>query len=141
VVRRLGVEWPLGIASGALRRDIELMLKGAGLSDAFRFIVSAEDTDESKPAPAPYLLAAERHGVPAAACVAIEDSQWGLQSARAAGMRTIAVTTNYRRAELAPHADRVVAALGEVTLELVRELAPDGGNGTLPAPPGGGEGR
>src|SRR5689334_16971530 len=50
-VRRLAAEWPLGIASGARRSEIELMLRGAGLSDAFRFIVAAGDTDHGKPAP------------------------------------------------------------------------------------------
>ena len=62
-VRRLGAAWPLGIASGALRAEIELMLRGAGLLDAFAFIVSSGDTDQSKPAPDPYLRAAELHGV------------------------------------------------------------------------------
>ncbi len=40
-VRRLGAAWPLGIASGARRDEIELMLRGAGLLDAFAFIVAA----------------------------------------------------------------------------------------------------
>ena len=71
--------------------EIELMLRGGGLLDAFRFIVAAGDTERTKPAPDPYLRAAELHGVAPAACVAIEDSHWGLQSARAAGM------THHRR--------------------------------------------
>ena len=62
-VRRLASSYPLGIASGALRSDIEMILKGSGLERLFRFIVSAEDTAESKPAPDPYLRAAELHGV------------------------------------------------------------------------------
>src|SRR5438552_10669750 len=53
--QRLGAAWPLGIASGALRDEIELMLRGAGLLEAFRFIVAAGDTDLTKPAPDPYL--------------------------------------------------------------------------------------
>jgi beta-phosphoglucomutase-like phosphatase (HAD superfamily) len=97
-VRRMAAAWPIGIASGALRAEIELMLRGAGLLDTFRFIVSSGDTERTKPAPDPYLRAAELHGVPAAACVAIEDSHWGLQSARAAGMRTVAITHTYPRA-------------------------------------------
>jgi beta-phosphoglucomutase len=120
-VRRLGAAYPLGIASGALRAEIELMLRGAGLLDAFGFIVSSGDTEQSKPAPDPYLRAAELHGVPAAACVAIEDSHWGLQSARAAGMRTIAVTHTYPRGTLL-EADVVVDSLEEVTVDLIRAL-------------------
>ena len=118
--RRLGAEWPLGIASGALRHEIELMLRGARLLDAFRFIVSAGDTDRTKPAPDPYLRAAELHGVPAPQCVAVEDSHWGLQSARDAGMRTIAIAHTYPHASLT--ADRVIDSLEELTVDLVRSL-------------------
>jgi beta-phosphoglucomutase len=120
-VERLGAAWPLGIASGALRDEIELMLRGAGLLDAFRFIVASGETDLTKPAPDPYLRAAELHGVAPAACVAIEDSHWGLQSARAAGMRTIGVTHTYPR-ETLTDADAVVDSLDEITVEMVKRL-------------------
>ncbi|HWK11053.1 MAG TPA: HAD family phosphatase [Vicinamibacterales bacterium] len=122
VVRALGREWPIGIASGSLRREIELMLRGAGLSDAFAFIVSAEDTEHSKPAPDPYLLAVERHGCPADACVAIEDSHQGLQSARAAGLRTIGLAGTYPRETLSPFADVVVDSLDAITVDFLRGL-------------------
>lgn len=121
-VRRLAGTWPLGIASGALRHEIELMLRGADLLGSFRAIVSAGDTDRTKPAPDPYLRAAELLGVEAARSVAIEDSHWGLMAARDAGMRTIGVTTTYPRTTL-QHADAVVDSLDEVTLEMVSSLA------------------
>lgn len=121
-VRRLAERWPVGIASGALRADIDLLLRGAGITDLFRFIVAAGDTDRTKPAPDPYLRAAELHGVPPAACVAIEDSHWGLESARTAGMRTLAITHTYPRDALTGSADVVIDSLAEVTLELVARL-------------------
>jgi beta-phosphoglucomutase len=120
-VRRLSAHWPIGIASGALRRDIELMLAGADLDGAFRFIVASGDTERTKPAPDPYLRAAELHGIDPRLCAAIEDSHWGLQSARAAGMRTIAVTHTYPREKLT-EADEVVDSLDAITVELVRRL-------------------
>jgi beta-phosphoglucomutase len=132
VVRRLQAEWPLGIASGSLRREIEVMLAAGGLSDAFAFIVSTEDTERSKPAPDPYLLAVERHGLPAAACVAIEDSQQGLQSARAAGLRTIGVAGTYDRAVLAPLADVVVDSIEEITVEFVQQIAVNSATSQIP---------
>lgn len=122
-VRRLAAEWPLGIASGARRSEIQLMLHGAGLFDAFRFIVAAGETDNGKPAPDPYRRAAELHGVPAAACVAIEDSHAGLESARSAGMRTIGIATTYPRETLT--ADVVVDSLDEVTPALIFRLKPE----------------
>jgi beta-phosphoglucomutase len=118
-VERLSAAWPLGIASGALRHEIELMLRGGGLHDAFRFIVAAGDTDRTKPAPDPYLRAAELHGVGPTDCVAIEDSQWGLQSARSAGMITIAITHTYPRDALRD-ADLVVDSLDELNADLIR---------------------
>jgi beta-phosphoglucomutase len=121
-VRRLAAAWPVGVASGALRADIDLILRGARVGELFQFIVAAGDTGRTKPAPDPYLRAAALHGVAPSACVAIEDSRWGLESARAAGMRTIAVTHTYPRAALTAAADRVVDSLGELTRELVAQL-------------------
>ena len=121
-VRGLAAAWPVGVASGALRADIDLILRGAGVGDLFAFIVAAGDTDRTKPAPDPYLRAAELHGVPPAACVAIEDSHWGLESARAAGMRTIAITHTYPRATLAGAADAVIDSLSELTRDFVAQL-------------------
>jgi beta-phosphoglucomutase len=120
-VERLGEVWPLGIASGALRHEIELMLRGAGLQTAFRFIVAAGETDKTKPSPDPYLRAAELHGVAAGECVAIEDSVWGLQSARDAGMRTIGVTHTYPRGTLTM-ADLVIDSLDELTVERIAAM-------------------
>jgi sugar-phosphatase len=96
------------------------MLNGARLADAFKFIVAAGDTDHGKPAPDPYLRAAELHGVPPGACVAIEDSHAGLESARSAGMRTIGIANTYPRDTLT--ADAVIGSLDELTAEFIRGL-------------------
>jgi beta-phosphoglucomutase len=114
--------YPLGIASGALRHEIEMPLRAARLLDRFRFIVAAEDAERTKPDPEPYIRAAALHAAPPSACVAIEDSHWGLQSARAAGLRTIAVTHTYPR-EALTDADVVVESLDELTAELIASLA------------------
>jgi beta-phosphoglucomutase len=121
--RGLAAVWPISIASGAVRYEIELMLRGTGLLGTFKFIVAAGETDRTKPAPDPYLRAAELHGVPPSACVAIEDSRWGLESARTAGLRTIAITHTYPRGELTAEADLVVDRLEEITPELVKAMA------------------
>lgn len=120
-VTRLARVFPLGIASGALRHEIEMVLAGARLDHHFRFIVGAGETPNGKPAPDPYLRAAALHGIPAAACVAIEDSRWGIQSAKEAGMRCVGITNTYPASELGA-ADRVVASLEEFNEELIRNL-------------------
>ena len=115
-VKRLAAAMPLAIASGALREEIERVLETTLLYQYFAAIVAAEDTPASKPAPDPYLLAVTKlsatigQPLAPAECVAIEDSRWGLESARAAGLRTIAVTHTYTAAELGP-ADLVIASL------------------------------
>lgn len=121
-VSALGARFPLAIASGALHAEIEDILRGADLLAPFRAVVGADDVPRSKPAPDCYLKAAELIGVPAASCVVVEDSKWGLASARGAGMRTIGVTTTSAAAELAA-ADRIIDSLAELTVELVERVA------------------
>ncbi len=117
-VRQAAARVPLAIASGALRHEIELILGQAGLAGCFAAIVSAEDVREGKPSPEGFLLARERLGARAARlrsedCLVIEDSQPGVEAARRAGMRCVAVTTSYP-ADALGGADRVVGSLGEL---------------------------
>src|SRR5918992_385853 len=90
-VERLAARYPLGIASGALRHEIEAVLSKNGLDRHIDFIVAAGDSPSSKPAPDPYRRAAELHGKAAAECVAIEDSRWGIESAKAAGLWCVGI--------------------------------------------------
>lgn len=120
-VTRLAADWPLGIASGALRSDIETMLRGRGLSQYFRFIVASGDTAASKPAPDPYRQAAALHGVDPSTCLAIEDSRWGIESAKTAGLWCIAITNTYPVTELLD-ADAIITSLDELTPELIRNI-------------------
>jgi beta-phosphoglucomutase len=120
-VEVLATLFPLGIASGALRHEIEMILTRARLAHHFRFIVASGDTPNSKPWPDPYVRAAQLHGVAAAQCVAIEDSRWGIESAKAAGLKCVGITTSYPAAQLRG-ADRVVASLTEFTPALIQAL-------------------
>ena len=121
VIRRLAEHFPLAIASSAFAREIVEVLEATELLPCFKVIVGAEDVEESKPSPAPYLEAARRLGIPPDACVAIEDSPWGLESARRAGLRTIGITHTYPAARLSM-ADVVIASLDDVTESFVRGL-------------------
>lgn len=123
-IERLAAECPLAIASGALRQEIVRVLEREGLARHFRTIVAAEDTPASKPAPDPYLRAVERLSnivgvsLTPSECVAIEDSHWGLESAAAAGLRTVAVAHTYSAKELV-QAELVVANLDLLTWDLL----------------------
>jgi beta-phosphoglucomutase len=124
---------PIAIASGARGEEIRRVLRREQLETLFTAIVSAEDTPVSKPSPDPYLralaLLRAAHGaaLDAARCVAIEDSRWGLESARGAGMRTIAVTNTYDKAALTAFADVVIPSLAGLDLHMVASLAADRG--------------
>jgi beta-phosphoglucomutase len=128
-IREWSAHVPVAIASGALRAEIDTILDAADLSSSFRAIVTADDPVDSKPSPGPYELAMARlaagDGLGSALrpdrCVAIEDSRWGIVSARAAGMRVVAVTTSYGAGELG-EADLVVPAVADLTLERLNNL-------------------
>ncbi len=122
-IESLAAEYPLGIASGALRPEIEAILRRGRLDRHFRFIVASGDTAASKPAPDPYLRAATLHSRPPAACLAIEDSHWGIQSARDAGLPCVGIATTYPRAQLTL-ATLVIDTLAEFTPALIRSIDP-----------------
>ena len=125
-IRRAAGLVPLAIASGALGVEIRRVLDREQLTPFFKAIVAAEDTPVSKPAADPYLravtLLAEALGGPLrpSECVAIEDSPWGLESARAAGLRTIGIAHTYARAAL--EADAVISSLDELDIGMMERL-------------------
>ncbi|MDP8956853.1 MAG: HAD family phosphatase [Actinomycetota bacterium] len=90
-VGRLAERWPLGLASSSNRELIDLVLDLSGLARCFAATVSSEEVARGKPAPDVYLEAARRLGIDAAECAAVEDSHNGIRSARAAGMRVVAI--------------------------------------------------
>jgi beta-phosphoglucomutase len=85
----------LAIVSGALRREIELVLELAGLRPHFSEIVAAEDVSACKPDPQGYNRAREQLDIAPARCMVIEDSLPGLAAARAAGLRCAMLSTSH----------------------------------------------
>jgi HAD superfamily hydrolase (TIGR01509 family) len=118
----------MAVCSGAALVDIELMLKDSGLRDYFETIVATDHIQNSKPAPDGYVLALERlnqgvsERISAEQCIVIEDSRWGLESARSAGMHGVGVTNTYPAEELADYAEKVVSQLTEITIEDLQSL-------------------
>ncbi len=106
---------PMAVATSSARFEARYTLERAGLAERFAVVVTGDQVVNGKPAPDIFLLAAERLGVPATACLAVEDSEAGLYAATAAGMRTFLVPDL-----LSPHPDaltrahRVVASLHDV---------------------------
>jgi beta-phosphoglucomutase len=122
--------YPLALASGARREEIEATLQATELRRYFTVIVAAEDFTLGKPNPESFLLAlrelnAARNGtfppVKPEECLVVEDSVGGVAGARAAGMRCLAVSNSYPPDKLRK-ADRVVPSLEEATPNLFESI-------------------
>jgi len=120
-VQRLAERFPLGLASSSNRELIDTVLDVAGITRYFAATVSSEEVAHGKPAPDVYLEAARRLGVEAARCTAVEDSHGGIRSAKAAGMRVVAIPnpTYPPDDEALALADGTVGSLDELTAGVV----------------------
>ena len=118
-VARLARRWPLGVASSSNRPIIDLVLDLSGLNRFFRATVSYEEVQRGKPSPDVYLEAARRLGSEPKETAAIEDSRNGILSARAAGMRVIAIPNR----RFPPGEEALAEA--DVVLRSISELTPD----------------
>jgi HAD superfamily hydrolase (TIGR01509 family) len=120
-VEQAASRWPLGLASSSNREIIELFLDLSGLRQLFAATVSSEEVEHGKPAPDVYLETARRMGVDPERCAAVEDSENGIRSAKAARMYVVALPNDvYPPAEDAlAQADAVIGSLRELqsTLE------------------------
>ncbi len=118
-VRRLAGGFRLGLASSSNRPLIDAVLSATGLDELFEVTVSSEEVARGKPAPDVYLEATARLGVAPERSAAVEDSANGILSARAAGLRVIAIPN----ARYPPAADTV--SLADVVLGSLSELSPE----------------
>jgi HAD superfamily hydrolase (TIGR01509 family) len=120
-VERLAARWPLGLASSSNRPLIDTVLERSGLAPLFRATVSSEEVARGKPAPDVYLEAARRLEAAPERSAAVEDSHNGIRSARAAGMRVVAVPnpTYPPDEEALAEADVVLPSIGDLTPSIV----------------------
>ncbi len=118
-VERLAGAYRLGLASSSNRPLIDTVLRAAGLDGYFAATVSSEEVARGKPAPDVYLEAARRLDVAATSCAAVEDSHGGIRSAKAAGMRVLAIPNP------AYPPDEASLAQADVVLRSLAELTPD----------------
>lgn len=127
LVYEAAATYPLAIASGALRHEIEFILEQSGLRKEFLHITGAEDVTRGKPDPQPFLhaldaLNRQRQDQPitAGSCLVIEDSIPGIRGAKAAGMKVLAVANTHTTQDL-HEAHAVAQSLAQVRLSELRE--------------------
>jgi len=118
---------PMAICSGSLLTEVEMVLEEARLRHLFEVIVAADHVKKGKPHPEGFLLTLQRlnenreEAIKGNQCIVIEDSHWGLEAAKAAGMHTIAVTNSYDAEQLSM-AEKVVTRLNELGVNDLQQL-------------------
>ena len=118
---------PMAICSGSLLTEVEMVLEDARLRHLFEVVVSGEQVKKGKPDPEGFLLSLQRlnenreNPIMANQCIVIEDSHWGLEAAKAAGMHTIAVTNSYDAEQLSM-AEKIVDRLNELSIDDLKQL-------------------
>ena len=111
----------LAIASGSYEQDIRAILVANGIERRFDVIVGKDRITRTKPHPETYLAAAERLGIPPERCLAIEDAEKGVSSAKEAGMRVILIETEITKDLKLGGADLMLSSLAELR-DLLRDL-------------------
>jgi HAD superfamily hydrolase (TIGR01509 family) len=88
---------PSAVVSGSTRESVTASLRSLKLLDRFEAIVCAGDYVKSKPDPEAFLLAAEKLAVAPESCLVFEDTEMGIQAAKAAGMASVKVLQPWER--------------------------------------------
>lgn len=119
----------LGVVSGALRSEIELVLERSHLAQNFEVLVGGDEITVSKPEPDGYLLAVERLNqkypelqLRSTECLAIEDTPAGIEAAKRAGMQVVGVANTYPYHMIQRQANWAVDYLHELELDRVQQL-------------------
>lgn len=122
LIKSIPIKLPIGLCSGALRSDIEPVLENLKIKRFFKSIVTAEDTKKSKPYPDPYILSLKNLNIQdASKTIAIEDTPAGINSAKEAGMKVLAVTNTFSSGYLY-EADAIASSLSDVNRKTLEDL-------------------
>lgn len=111
----------IAIATSTPKSNISFVLKQTGLKKYFSAVICASDVKRGKPHPEIFLKAAKALGAKPQDCIVIEDSVHGIEAAKAAGMKCIALTTTHKPSELTK-ADMVVKDLSRLSVRNMLEL-------------------
>ena len=112
----------LGVASSGPRDNVECLLKHLTYAEYISATISANETTQTKPHPAPFLHCARKLGINPEKCVIIEDSVYGLQAGRAAGMATVGLTGTSSEQELSAYSDLVIHSLCCLDSDMIQKL-------------------
>jgi HAD superfamily hydrolase (TIGR01509 family) len=114
VLDALRDRYVMGVVTSSRKDHFDLIHQSTGLLKYFDFVLTAGDYARTKPYPDPYLRAVERSGVGREACVAVEDSERGLESATRAGVRCIVVPAGLTRGGRFDGACQVLESVNDI---------------------------
>jgi HAD superfamily hydrolase (TIGR01509 family) len=124
-----GKELAIGLVTGALRSEVELVLKKAEIFDYFQVIVTGDEIKTSKPEPDGYLLAVEKFNyldfnlqLQPADCLVIEDSPAGIEAAKRAGMQVVGIANTYPFHFMQRLGNWAIDYLSELELERIESV-------------------
>jgi beta-phosphoglucomutase len=110
----------LGIVTGALRIEVEAVLKQSGMIDRFAMMVTSEDVTNHQPAPDGYLLAAAALNVQPSECLAIDNTFAGIQAAQVAQIPVIGIAHTYPFHMMQRRADWAIDCFADVELQRIQ---------------------
>lgn len=113
---------PLGLATSSSKENTTHFLERAMLENIFDAVITFEDCDKRKPDPTPYIITANKLQVNPKYCVAIEDTTIGVESAKRAGMKCIAIPNEYTLDQDFTKADVVVESAKKITIQFLKKL-------------------
>lgn len=122
LLRLKDAQFRLAVASSSVRADVDMVVQGLNIADFFEVLATGDEVAEGKPNPALFQLAANRLQLAVDQCVAVEDSNPGLQAAKSAGMKCIIVPHQHTAHQDFSTADKIVGSLDEVTFDLIQSL-------------------
>jgi beta-phosphoglucomutase-like phosphatase (HAD superfamily) len=114
----------MAVASSAISKNVDFIVDALELRAYFHVILTADEVKQAKPHPEIFEKAAHKLGLVPADCVVIEDSFVGIEAAKRAGMKCVAVASTFPAPELRAHthADLVVQTLEALNLQKLRKL-------------------
>ncbi len=108
----------MGIVTSSRKKHFDLIHQSSGLLKHFDFVLTGDDYTKYKPDPEPYLLAVKKSGFRKEECIAIEDSERGLKSAKSAGIGCMVIPTELTKTGNFSQADKILKNVKEVLEEL-----------------------
>ena len=118
VLEALHGHYVMGVVTSSRKEHFKLIHRSSGLLKYFDFILTGDDYIKYKPNPEPYLLAVQKSGFRKEECIAIEDSERGLKSAKSAGISCIVIPTELTKTGNFSQADKIAGNIKEILTEL-----------------------